>query len=175
RAPRRAGDRHSRARGPRSRGKSVGAGDRGDRGPRHRSPLASGRRHRAYARASTERGEAAMSLAAAGALAAALAATCAIFAPFARDPAAAVHVGHPDRRALDDADWRRPLWQWESLRAGCVIAGAIVALVTPLPLITLVAAAAFTPSLVVRSRAGAARARARRATTHLLRATEAAL
>jgi Flp pilus assembly protein TadB len=117
-----------------------------------------------------------MTIAAAGALAAALAASCAVFAPFARHPASSPpHVGHPDRRALDDANWRRPLWQWESLRAGFVLAAALVALVTSLPLIVIVAAAAFVPSFVVRSRAGAARRSARRATTHLLRATEAAL
>jgi Flp pilus assembly protein TadB len=116
-----------------------------------------------------------MSVAAAGALAAALAVSCAVFAPFARNSASAVRVGHPDRQALDDANWRRPLWQWESLRAGCVLAGAILALATPLPLIVSVTTAAIAPSLVVRSRAGAVRSRARLATTHLLRATEAAL
>jgi Flp pilus assembly protein TadB len=117
-----------------------------------------------------------MSVAAAGALAAALAASCAVFAPFVRNSASStLRVRHPDRRALDDANWRRPLWQWESLRAGCVLACATVALATRLPLVVIVAAAAVAPSLVVRSRAGAVRWRARRATTHLLRATEAAL
>jgi Flp pilus assembly protein TadB len=117
-----------------------------------------------------------MSVAAAGALAAALAVSCAVFAPLARTPVSpALRVAHPDRRALDDANWRQPLWQWESLRAGCILAGAIVALATTLPLLVFVAAAAVTPSLVVRSRAGAVRRRARLATTRLLRATEAAL
>ena len=116
-----------------------------------------------------------MSVAAAGALAAALAVSCAVFAPFARNVGSAFRVGHPDRRALDDANWRRPLWQWESLRVGCILACASVALATPLPLVVIVAAAAFGPSLIVRSRAAAARWRARHATTHLLRATEAAL
>ena len=117
-----------------------------------------------------------MSVAAAGAMAAALAVSCAVFAPFARNPVApAVRIGHPDRRALDDANWRWPLWQWESLRAGCILAGAIVGLAAPVPMIVIVAAAAVAPSLVVRSRAGATRWRARLATTHLLRATEAAL
>jgi Flp pilus assembly protein TadB len=117
-----------------------------------------------------------MSVAAAGAIAAALAVSCAIFAPFARSPATpALRIGHPDRRALDDANWRRPLWHWESLRAGCILARAIVGLATPVPMIVIVAAAAVAPSLVVRSRAGAMRWRARLARTHLLRATEAAL
>jgi Flp pilus assembly protein TadB len=117
-----------------------------------------------------------MSVAAAGALAAALAVSCAVFAPFARHPASpALRVGHPDRRALDDANWRLPLWRWELLRAGCILAAATMSLATPLPLVVIVAAAALAPSLVVRSRAGAVRWRARRATTHLLRATEAAL
>jgi Flp pilus assembly protein TadB len=117
-----------------------------------------------------------MSLVAAGALAAALAVSCAVFAPFVRPPAGlAKRIGHPDRRALDDANWRQPLWRWESLRAGCILAGAVLNLATPLPLVLVVAAAALLPSVVVRSRAGAARRRARLATTHLLRATEAAL
>jgi Flp pilus assembly protein TadB len=117
-----------------------------------------------------------MSLVAAGALAAALAVSCAVFAPFANPPESlAVRVGHPDRRALDDANWRQPLWRWEALRAGCILAGAVLSLATPLPLVLIAAAAAFLPSIVVRTRAGAARRRARLATTHLLRATEAAL
>jgi len=117
-----------------------------------------------------------MTLVAAGALAAALAASCAAFATFARAPAApVVRFGHPDRRALDDANWRRPLWEWESLRAGCILAGAMLSVATPLPFVVIVPAAALAPSVIVRSRAGAARRRARRATTHLLRATEAAL
>ncbi|TME32688.1 MAG: hypothetical protein E6I66_04795 [Chloroflexi bacterium] len=117
-----------------------------------------------------------MSGAVAGALAAALAVSCAVFAPFARPPASpAVRVGHPDRGALDDANWRRPLWQWESLRAGCIGAGAMLSVATPLPLVGFLVAGALAPSLIVRSRAAAVRWRARLATTHLLRATEAAL
>jgi len=117
-----------------------------------------------------------MSVAVAGGFAAALAACCAVFATFAPHRAPSpVRVGHPDRGALDDANWRRPLWQWESLRAGCIAAAATMSFATPLPLAVLVALAALAPSIVVRSRAGASRWRARLATTHLLRATEAGL
>jgi Flp pilus assembly protein TadB len=117
-----------------------------------------------------------MSVAAAGALAAALSVACAIFAPFALTRSApALRVAHPDSCALDDADWRRPLWHWEGVRVGCILAGALLSLATPLPLVVVLAAGALAPSLVVRSRATAARWRARLATTHLLRATEAAL
>ena len=117
-----------------------------------------------------------MSVAAAGALAAALAVSCAIFAPFARRTALpTVRVAHPDRRVLDDMNWRRPLWQWESLRAVCILTGAVLSFATPLPMVAILGAGALAPSLVVRSRATAVRWRARLATTHLLRATEAAL
>jgi Flp pilus assembly protein TadB len=116
-----------------------------------------------------------MSVLAAGAIAAALAVSCMVFAPFAHPSTSlALRVDHPDRRALDDANWRQPLWRWEALRAGLILAGAFLSLATPLPLLVAVAAA-LAPSVIVRSRAGAARRRARLATTHLLRATEAAL
>jgi Flp pilus assembly protein TadB len=117
-----------------------------------------------------------MTITAAGAIAAALALSCAVFAGFARHTTTpALRVAHPDRRALDDLNWRRPLWQWESLRAVSILAGAVVAIATPLPAVAVIAAAAVAPSLVVRSRAAPVRWRARLATTHLLRATEAAL
>ena len=116
-----------------------------------------------------------MSVAAAGALAAALSVSCAIFAPFARTRPVVLRVGHPDLGALDDANWRRPLWQWEALRAGCIVAGAMLSFAAPLPMYGVLAAGALAPSLLVRSRAAAARWRARLATTHLLRTTEAAL
>jgi Flp pilus assembly protein TadB len=117
-----------------------------------------------------------MTVAAAGALAAALAVSCAVFAPFARRTTlAAVRVAHPDRRSLDDLSWRRPLWQWESLRAACILAGAMLSFATPLPMVATLGSAALAPSIVARSRAGAVRWRARLGTTHLLRATEAAL
>jgi len=117
-----------------------------------------------------------MSVAVAGALAAALAVSCAVFAPFGPHRAPSpLRIGHPDRRALDDANWRRPLWQWESLRAGCIAAAAMMSFATPLPLGALVAVAVLAPSVLVRSRAGASRWRARLVTTHLLRATEAGL
>ena len=112
---------------------------------------------------------------AAGALAVALAVSCAVFAPFASHGAAfSVRFGHPDRRALDEANWHSSLWQWEAVRAGCVAAAAIVSFAMALPPIA-IPAAGLAPSIVGRSRAGAARARARLATTHLLRATEAGL
>ena len=116
-----------------------------------------------------------MSVIGVGAIAAALAVTCAVLAPFARVESATVRVGHPDRRALDDANWRRPIWHWELLRASCILGGVLLSLATPLPPVLLVAAAGLAPSLFIRSRAGAVRARARLATTHLLRATEAGL
>src|ERR1700694_2733454 len=116
-----------------------------------------------------------MSLAAAGAIVPALAVSCAVFAPFAPALGSAVGVGHRNGRRLHDANWRRPLWQWESLRAGCMVAGAMLSIATPLPLPGLLVAAALAPSFVARSQAAGARWRARHATPHLLRATEAAL
>ena len=116
-----------------------------------------------------------VSIIAVGAVAAALAVSCAVLAPFARVESATVRVAHPDRRALDDANWRRPIWQWESLRASCILGGVLLSLATPLPPVLLVAATGLAPSMVVRSRAAAVRSRARRAMTHLLRATEAGL
>jgi Flp pilus assembly protein TadB len=117
-----------------------------------------------------------MTVGAAGALAAALALSCAVLAVFARHSTLpTAHVAHPDRRALEDLNWRRPLWQWESVRAVCILAGAGLSSATPLPMVAVLGAAALAPSLVVRSRAGSVRWRGRLATTHLLRATEAAL
>jgi Flp pilus assembly protein TadB len=117
-----------------------------------------------------------MSVAAAGALAAALAVSCAIFAPFARTRSSrAARIAHPDTHALADVNWRRPLWQWEALRGACIVAGASLCFAAPLPLIPILAAGALAPSFVLRSRAATVRWRARLATTHLLRATEAAL
>lgn len=117
-----------------------------------------------------------MTAEAAGALAAALATSSALLAPFARGRSAPrIAVAHPEARDLDDADWRRPLWQWEALRASCMVAGGVLCLAAPLPLIAVLVACALGPSVVVRSRASAARWRARLATTRLLRATEAAL
>ena len=117
-----------------------------------------------------------MTVAAAGALAAALAVTCALFAPFAgRTGSPCLRVEHPDHRALDDVNWSRPLWLWESVRAVCVLAGALLCFAMPLPMVAIAGAGAVAPSLVLRSRAASARWRARIATTHLLRATEAAL
>lgn len=117
-----------------------------------------------------------MSLAAAGAIAAMLSISCVLLAPFARAGSwPKTRVAHPDIRALDDVNWRRPLWQWEAVRAACAAAGLLLSAGTSLPVIPLVAAAAFGPSVVVRSRAASSRWQARLATTRLLRATEAAL
>ena len=117
-----------------------------------------------------------MSLAAAGALAAALAISSLIFAPFARGKALpSLRVAHPDARDLNDAGWRCPLWLWEARRAGYVLAGAALSMATPVPFFGVVVVAALGPSILVRSRAAAARSRAGLALTRLLRATEAAL
>ena len=116
-----------------------------------------------------------MSVVVAGALASALAVSCAIFAPFARRSTSGLDLTHPDTRPLEVVSWRRPLWQWEAVRLACTAVCGLLCFVTPLPLIPFLALGALTPSVAVRSRAGTARQRARLATTHLLRATEAAL
>ena len=117
-----------------------------------------------------------MTVETAGAFAAALAVSCALFAPFARGRSSlSLRIAHPDLRDLDDANWRLPVWQWEVLRAGCILAGAMLCVAAPLPLIGVLPACALGPSVLVRSRAGVARRRARLALTRLLRATEAAL
>jgi Flp pilus assembly protein TadB len=116
-----------------------------------------------------------MTPAVAGAIAAALSVACALFVASARGKRVSLRVAHPDLRALDDVNWRRSLWHWEVLRASCISAGAVLSSVVPLPLIAVLAASALAPSFFLRSRAAAARWRARLATTQLLRATEAAL
>src|SRR5207237_9573413 len=110
-----------------------------------------------------------------GALAAALAMSSAISAPFARGRSwPALSLAHHDLRHLDDAGWRWPLTRWEALRTGCIHAGAVLSFATALPLAACVAASAVGPSILVRSRPGDARDRARLATSRLLRGTEAA-
>lgn len=117
-----------------------------------------------------------MSVVVAGALAVALSVSCVIFAPFARGRStSAVGIAHPDAWELDLVNWRRSLWQWEALRAASVAACVLVSFATPLPLVPLVALGALAPSILLRSRGAAVRWRARLATTHLLRATEAAV
>ena len=117
-----------------------------------------------------------MSSVVAGALAIALAVSCAIFVPFARNRSTRpLRIAHPDAPMLDVVNWRRPLWQWEALRTACIGGCGILGSATPLPLIAFLALGALGPSVVARSRAGTVRWRARRATTHLLRAAEAAL
>jgi Flp pilus assembly protein TadB len=85
-----------------------------------------------------------------------------------------VRVSHPDRRALAEAGWVRPLWQWELVRALCATSAMALLAMTPLPLVGAIAGI-IGPSAVVRYRAEGARQRAARATTRLLRATEGAL
>jgi Flp pilus assembly protein TadB len=117
-----------------------------------------------------------MSLVLAGALALALSVSCAIFAPFARNPSSwHLRLDHPDAPALGVVNWRRPLWQWEGLRAACVATCGVLSSATPLPVVPVIVLAALCPSVLLRSRSAAARWQARRATTHLLRVTEAAL
>jgi Flp pilus assembly protein TadB len=86
-----------------------------------------------------------------------------------------MNLRHPDSGALDDVNWRRPLWQWEALRAASVVAGALLSFATPLPPVAVLSAVALAQSFLVRSRAAAIRWQARLATTRLLRSTEAAL
>jgi Flp pilus assembly protein TadB len=116
-----------------------------------------------------------MSLAAAGALAAALAVTCALSVPFVGAQRIVLRVAHPDLRALDEAQWARPLWHFEVVRAICVGIGAVLSFLLPVPTIAVLVAGALAPSIFVRARASEFRWRARLATTHLLRSTEAAL
>ena len=115
-----------------------------------------------------------MTIEIAGALLAALAASSAVFAFAGGGSLFDVRSVHPDARDLDAASWRRPLWQWEALRAACVVGGAALTLATALPPIAILACA-LGPSVLVRSRARTARRRAGLATTRVLRATEAAL
>ena len=113
-----------------------------------------------------------MSIAAAGALAVALAVTCALVSPIEglRMP----RSEHPDARTLTAAGWRRPLWQWEGIRAACILVALLLASALALPPLAGVAGLV-APSVVIRLRADAAARRARVATTRLLRAAEAVL
>lgn len=100
-----------------------------------------------------------------------LAVTCALVAPIAglRMP----QSEHPDARALAAAGWRRPLWQWEGVRAACIAVALLLASALGLP--PLGAAGLIAPSILIRLRAEAAARRARIATARLLRAAEAVL
>jgi len=113
-----------------------------------------------------------VSIAAAGALAVALAVTCALVSPIEglRMP----RSEHPDARTLTAAGWRRPLWQWEGIRAACILVALLLASALALPPLAGVAGLV-APSVVIRLRADAAARRARVATTRLLRAAEAVL
>jgi Flp pilus assembly protein TadB len=115
-----------------------------------------------------------MSISFAGALAIALAVSCALLAPLG-GRTIRLRFGHPDVTSLRQVAWRRPLWHWEAIRVSCLIACALLAQATGLPVVAAALLGGLAPSVVVRSRAGAALRRARPATTRLLRATEAAL
>src|SRR3989442_1064450 len=171
RSSRRASDRHRRARGARPFRCSFDPRDRRGRGKRDRVAVA--RRRRRGPDAGAPREPSAVSVATAGALAAALAVTSALLAPIASF--AVPRSGHPDARALADAGWRRPLWQWEGARAACALVSVLLALVFGLPAIGALSAGLIVPSVVIRLRADAATRRGRIATTRLLRGTEAVL
>ena len=115
-----------------------------------------------------------MSIDIAGAFAAALAIVSALSVPVVRRRPLSFRAFHPEQPVLDDAGWSRPIWHWEVLRVACGLGAFAAATATPVPLVGLLAGLA-APSLVLRTRAQAARERSARATTRLLRATEGAL
>jgi Flp pilus assembly protein TadB len=92
------------------------------------------------------------------------------FAARVRAPA----LAHPDRPVLRDAGWTLTLVQWEALRAGAIVAGAALGSLVGFAAVAAVACGAL-QSLVARSRAAAARERARRAIAPLLFTTQASL
>ncbi|MDE3102176.1 MAG: hypothetical protein KGJ98_08055 [Chloroflexota bacterium] len=108
-----------------------------------------------------------------GALAAATAVTAGVLAKVVPDVAPPA-VSHPDRTALADAGWARPLREWEAVRAGLVVAAVVLAVAAGWPP-ALGSLAAVAPSIWIRARAAAARDRAHRAILPLVVATEAAL
>src|SRR5207245_7960440 len=110
-----------------------------------------------------------MSIAVAGALAMALAVTCALVGPYARLRVPGSR--HPDARALVAAGWRRPLWQWEGVRAACALVVLLLASAVGLPALA-AAAGLIAPSVLIRLRAEVAAGRARIATPRLLRSAE---
>lgn len=109
----------------------------------------------------------------AGALAVALAVTCSLLAPRARE--VSLPGRHPDMHALGDAGWPRSLWEWEGIRAVCVVVAAALAFSVGFPPAAAMFAAVIAPSIAARSRAQTARRRSRLGTTRLVRATEAGL
>src|SRR5438128_1660151 len=102
----------------------------------------------------------------------ALAVTCALVGPYARLRVPGSR--HPDARALVAAGWRRPLWQWEGVRAACTLVVLLLASAVGLPALA-AAAGLLAPSVLIRLRAEVAARRARIATPRLLRAAEAVL
>jgi len=81
---------------------------------------------------------------------------------------------HPDRSALRDWGWTRPLHQWEALRVGAMLIGAVLGSVTGMP-VGAGAIFGLMPSVLARARAGAARDRARRSLVPLLATTHSSL
>ncbi len=83
-------------------------------------------------------------------------------------------LAHPDRAALRDSGWTRPLHQWEALRVGTILIGAVLGSMTGIP-VGAAAVLGVMPSVLARARAGAARDRARRSLIPLLVTTHASL
>lgn len=81
---------------------------------------------------------------------------------------------HPDRSALRDSGWIRPLRHWEALRLGAVAIGAVLGSAMGIPVGGGVVVGLL-PSVLARMRAGAARDRARRSLTPLMVTTYASL
>lgn len=108
-----------------------------------------------------------------GALAAGAAVAIAIVARTSAAPHAPI-PSHPDRSSLGDAGWRRPLREWEAVRAGIAAFTLVAALTFGWHLAT-VLVAALAPSVWIRLRAEGARERAHRAVLPLTVAAEAAL
>ena len=81
---------------------------------------------------------------------------------------------HPDAAALRDAGWRTSFVKWEAIRLAVVGAGVMLAVLTGVfpPVGAIVAAG---PSIVARSRAAAARDRARRELPRILASTHGLL
>ncbi|OGO69950.1 MAG: hypothetical protein A3H36_07150 [Chloroflexi bacterium RIFCSPLOWO2_02_FULL_71_16] len=116
-----------------------------------------------------------MSLALIGAFGFGVAVAALLLARVVRDPSPRSGLaGHPDAASLREAGWRGGLGRWEAIRAVLVVASAALVLGLGLPAITALVAG-LAPSAWIRMRADAARERARRALTRIVKGTEAAL